>query len=41
MEKVLANIYYDPSHPAGYAGVQKLYRAAKTRLKSLRLPQVQ
>jgi transposase InsO family protein len=41
MEKVLASIYYDPSHPAGYGGVQKLYRAAKTKLKSVRLPQVQ
>ena len=41
MEKVLSSIYYDPSHPAGYGGVQKLYRAAKTRLKSVRLPQVQ
>jgi hypothetical protein len=40
MEKVIVSIYYNPSHPAGY-GVQKLYRAAKTRLKSVRLPQVQ
>ena len=41
MDKVLANIYYDPHHPAGYGGVQKLYRAAKTQLKKLRLPEVQ
>jgi hypothetical protein len=31
MEKFLADVYYDSSHPAGYGGVQRLLRAAKER----------
>jgi transposase InsO family protein len=40
MKKILAQIYYDISHPAGYSSVQKLYKAAKKIVPSLTLKQV-
>lgn len=32
-EDYLANIYYDPKHPAAYAGVDKLYKAVRKESK--------
>ena len=29
LRDVLKNIYYNPSHPASYGGIQALYRAVK------------
>lgn len=40
MDKVLHKLYYDPSHPAGFGGIQTLYKHAKKKLKSLTLNQV-
>ena len=40
MDKVLSDIYYSPSHPAGYAGAKKLWTHAKQRLKSIKLKHV-
>ena len=34
-EKILREIYYDPSHPAGFAGIGSVYAAAKKRLPNL------
>ena len=36
METVLRDIYYDPSHPAGFASVDKLYLAGKKRIPNLK-----
>ena len=41
LHQLLHTIYYNPKHPAGYSGVQKLYRAAKKQIKSLTIEQVQ
>ena len=36
MEKlILEEIYYDISHPAGYSSVNRLYNAAKKKLKTI------
>lgn len=39
-EVLLRRIYYDPKHPAGFSGVQKLFRSARKQIKSLSLSQV-
>lgn len=39
-ETVLREIYYDPSHPAGYAGVDKLYNAVKKQIPLIKRPTV-
>jgi hypothetical protein len=40
MDQVLQKLYYDPSHPAGFAGIHTLYRYAKQKKKSITLDQV-
>lgn len=40
MRKILSEIYYDISHPAGYSSMKKLYKAAKKILPSITLNQV-
>lgn len=40
MDKVLSELYYNLSHPAGYAGAKKLWTHAKQRLKSIQQTQV-
>lgn len=40
MHKVLSALYYNPSHPAGYAGAKKLWTHAKQQVKSLQLNHV-
>jgi len=34
MEKMLASIYLDPSHPASFGGLDAVYRAVKEEVKS-------
>ena len=41
MDDVLREIYYDPSHPAGYSGLEPVYKAAKKKLPTLKRNQVQ
>lgn len=40
INSLLHKIYYNPKHPSGFAGVQKLYRSARNRIKSISLDQV-
>ena len=40
MEDQLRKIYYDVQHPAGFSGVQTLYKAARKQNKSITLNQV-
>ena len=40
MKKILSEIYYDVSHPAGYSSIEKLYNAAKKIDPSITLNQV-
>lgn len=40
MEDYLTSIYYDPKHPASYAGPTKLYRVAKAAGKKVTLRQI-
>lgn len=40
MDQVLQKLYYNPSHPAGFAGLHTLYRYAKQKKKSITLDQV-
>ncbi|KAG8236797.1 hypothetical protein J437_LFUL017012, partial [Ladona fulva] len=32
MEKRLSKIYYDPSHPASFSGVEKLWKAVRPEM---------
>lgn len=36
MERLLKSIYYDPSHPASFGGVERLSRATKIPLSATR-----
>ena len=40
MEKILNNIYYDPSNPAGYSSAKKLYNAVSKIDPSITLKHV-
>ncbi len=40
MDKYLSSIYYDPKHPASFAGPTKLYRAIKAAGKTITLGQI-
>lgn len=40
LDTLLADIYYDPSHPAGYAGIRKLQVAAKQYYPKVSLEQI-
>ena len=40
MEEALREIYYDPSHPAGYSGVDKLHNAVKKRFPNVKKTEV-
>ncbi len=40
VESILRQIYYDPRHPAGFSSVQKLYQAARKRIKNLQMADV-
>ena len=41
LETVLRDVYYDPSQPAGFAGVDAVYNAVKKRIPNLKRPTVQ
>jgi hypothetical protein len=41
LTRALDSIYYDPSHPAGFASVEKLFVAARRKFPTLRRHQVQ
>ena len=36
VEETLQDIYYDPSHPGGFAGVESVFAAAKKRVPGLK-----
>ena len=40
MDEYLTSIYYDPKHPASYAGASKLYKVAKAAGKKITLRQI-
>jgi len=40
MDEYLSSVYYDPKHPASYAGPSKLYRVAKAAGKKITLRQI-
>ena len=40
MDEYLASIYFDPKHPASFAGPTKLYRAVKAEKKKITLKQI-